>query len=145
MAVRTWARRMGHQSIAVPDVGCAASESELLGAASAHGISLGSHSWSHPNLTRVGSAELEAELQKPLAWLRERVSKALPWIAYPYGQFNQVVSRAAAAAGYEAALGVSGGWIPRELPDPLALPRVNIPRGLTRQGFVLRAAGLLAG
>ena len=143
-AVREWAERSGHGLAAMPDVSCAASEEELARAAAAPGITLGSHTWSHPNLTRLEARELAAELVKPLAWLRQHVARPLPWIAYPYGLFSDEVARAAAAAGYEAALGVSGGWLSREPSDRFALPRLNIPPGLSIEGFILRGAGLLS-
>lgn len=143
-AVREWAEGSGHRLATVPDIACAASEEELARAAVAPGITLGSHTWSHPNLTRLEGRELAAELARPLAWLRQHVAQPLPWLAYPYGLFSDDVARAAAAAGYEAALGVSGGWLPREPPDRFALSRLNVPPGLSIEGFVLRCAGLLS-
>jgi peptidoglycan/xylan/chitin deacetylase (PgdA/CDA1 family) len=144
-AVREWAQRSGRALTAVPTVACAAAETELIHAASLPGISVGSHSWSHPNLTRLTRDELRIEMTRPLAWLRERIANPLPWIAYPYGFFNAAVAHAAAAAGYDAALAVSGGWLPRSPGNRFSLPRVNIPRGLSIRGFVLRGAGLLCG
>lgn len=143
-AVRRWANEQGRRVVEMPSVACAASEAELLFAASQPGIDVGSHSWSHPNLTRMSSDELSVEMARPLQWLRERVPGSLPWIAYPYGLFDQTVARAAAAAGYHAGLGISGGWLTAAGHDPFALPRVNIPPGLSLPGFALRGAGLLA-
>jgi hypothetical protein len=55
------------------------------------------------------------------------------------------VRLAAARAGYEGALAIDGGWLPAVPPDRYALPRVNVPPGLSLNGFVLRGAGLLTG
>jgi hypothetical protein len=87
--------------------------------------------------------ELRAELTKPLEWLRARMANVLPWIAYPYGLFDQAVETATAAAGYAGGLAISGGWVAQAPKDFLALPRVNIPRGISVRGFSLRSAGLL--
>ena len=143
-SVRRWARDAGLDLARMPDMACTASEDEVVAVAALPGISLGSHSWSHPNLTRISQSELSSELARPLAWLTSRVAKPLPWIAYPYGCFDGEVERAAAAAGYSAALGVSGGWLSsRTTADLFALPRENIPPGLSIHGFVMRGAGLL--
>jgi peptidoglycan/xylan/chitin deacetylase (PgdA/CDA1 family) len=143
-AIRAWARGRGCAEVELPDVYRATSERELLLVASLPGITLGSHTWAHPNLTRLAPAELRAELERPLGWLRERVSGALPWIAYPYGSFDTAVAAAADDVGYEAGLAISGGWLDRRPASLLSLPRSNVPRGLSRSGFVLRGAGLLA-
>ncbi len=56
------------------------------------------------------------------------------------------MASAAAAAGYAAALRVDGGWIPDpRAADRLDLPRLNVPAGVSRRGFELRTAGMLAG
>jgi hypothetical protein len=87
---------------------------------------------------------LEAELTKPVAWMRERLSgQPLEWLTYPYGFATSAVAAAAQAVGYKAALMVSGGWIQRPVKDPYFLPRLNVPAGLTARGFRLRLAGLI--
>ncbi len=117
---------------------------ELEYAASVPGITLASHTWSHPNLTRLTRDEMHAELTRPLAWLRERFANVLPWLSYPYGLSAPAVETEAARAGYRAALLVSGGWISERSPSDYALPRLNVPAGLSMRGFRLRTAGLLA-
>jgi hypothetical protein len=72
------------------------------------------------------------------------VPNVVPWIAYPYGLFDSNVEKAARAAGYEAALGISGGWFARVPTDRFALPRVNVPPGMSTRGLALRAAGILS-
>jgi peptidoglycan/xylan/chitin deacetylase (PgdA/CDA1 family) len=143
-AVRTWARERGWSLHDVPPHQRVASQDELAGTAAQGGITLGSHSWSHPNLTRLGDRELAEELRRPLTWLRERfTAAAIPWLAYPYGLADQRVEQAARDAGYVGALWISGGWVGRGgSAAPHALPRFNVPAGLSEPGFVLRAAGL---
>lgn len=112
-------------------------------AAARQGIEFGSHTWSHPNLTTLSDADLARELSQPLSWL-ERLPTAVPWLAYPYGLYDDRVANAARAAGYAGALRVSGGWLPRSTDaiDPHALPRQNVPSGLSSRGFELRASGV---
>lgn len=107
------------------------------------GLTLGSHSWSHPNLCAQNDRTLREELTLPLAWLRETFpEKSRPWIAYPYGYSNPEVRRTAKQCGYEAGFAVTGGWS-TTADDPLVLPRLNIPAGLSDEGFRARLAGWL--
>ena len=103
----------------------------------------GAHSWTHPNLARVGPTALHAELARPLAWLRLFGERALAWLAFPYGCTSPAVQVAARDAGYVAGLRVEGGWLPAGAAQPLGLPRINVPAGLTDAGFTLRTAGIL--
>lgn len=130
--------------VAPPPAACRpASEAELARAARWEGLSLGAHTWSHPNLARLERHELPAELGPPLEWLRERFPRAEPWLAYPYGLTGPAVEVAARGAGYRAGFLVSGGWLPVAERNPFQLPRLNIPAGLSRDGFVLRTSGLV--
>ena len=142
-AVMEWARGTNAPVAEMAGDMRSATEEELIEAASHPGITLGSHTWSHPNLTRLSTDEMAAELAKPLAWLRDRVRNPLPWLAYPYGAFDDAVTRGCGLAGYAAGLAISGGWFARAPRYPFALPRVNIPPGVSRRGFAIRAAGLL--
>lgn len=142
-AVRQIGQRSGdHASMLPADAACA-SEEELLAVSKQPGITLASHSWSHPNLVRLGATELDEELTRPLDWLGARFDSVLPVLAYPYGLASPAVEAAAARAGYQAALLVSGGWTSSRPRNPFAVPRLNVPAGLSRDGFLLRTAGLV--
>jgi peptidoglycan/xylan/chitin deacetylase (PgdA/CDA1 family) len=115
---------------------------ELAQAVEQAGLTLGSHTWSHPNLAAVSAAELQMELERPLAWLKEHFPGAmLPWIAYPYGLTSPNLPAAVAAAGYAGGLRVEGGSFRRGTVSPFAVPRLNIPSGVSIDGFALRLAG----
>jgi len=140
--VRRWAAGDGKTPREQPHHAGGATVDELNGALEYPALSLGSHSWSHPNLTRLTDSELEDELSRPLPWLREQFPRVYPWLAYPYGISDARVEQAAGAAGYEAAFRVDGGWLGHS-PPPFALPRFNVPAGISLDGFRLRLAGLL--
>ncbi len=142
-AIRAWAAaRIPPQPL--PQHAVAATEAQL-GDASAHrGITLGSHTWSHPNLTRLDRETVARELTRSLEWLRRRFASVVPWLAYPYGLVSLDIGRAAAEAGYRGAFGISGGWLPRTNPDAFNLPRLNVPAGVSLHGFTLRLGGLRA-
>src|SRR5207247_9118304 len=114
-----------------------ASEQELHAATRHPGITLASHTWTHPNLVQLPPAELEDELRRPLAWLRQRFERVIPWLSYPYGLASRAVEAAAAAAGYTAALVLEGGWCAPGRVRRYAVPRHGVPRDLSVNGFVL--------
>src|SRR3989442_215498 len=103
---------------------------------------LASHTWTHPNLVQLPPAELEDELRRPLAWLRQRFERVIPWLSYPYGLASRAVEAAAAAAGYTAALVLEGGWCAPGRVRRYAVPRHGVPRDLSVNGFVLCTSGL---
>jgi peptidoglycan/xylan/chitin deacetylase (PgdA/CDA1 family) len=141
--VRARARERGIPVVMPHPDNRAADEAELRAAVGNHGITLGSHTWSHLNLARTDGATLSEELVRPLEWLRERFAAVIPWLAYPYGLSSPAVARAAANAGYDGALRVTGGWVPDTPSSAFALPRLNVPAGLSADGFRLRMQGLL--
>ena len=143
--VREWARKSGVRSYPVPELARAACEEDLRVAVGQAGITLGSHTWSHANLTALPEADLDGELGKPLEWLRTRFASVIPWLSYPYGLTSRRVEHAAAGAGYTAALRIEGGWVPSRVDNPYRIPRLNVPAGLSLNGFVLRGAAVLQG
>jgi peptidoglycan/xylan/chitin deacetylase (PgdA/CDA1 family) len=140
--VRAWAREQSLPIAELPAHARAASETELIEAAQRPGVTIGSHSWSHPNLARLGEAELREELVKSRDWLAGRVGERfVPWLSFPYGVHSDAVVRAAAEAGYLGALRIDGGRIPKAA-SLFTVPRLNVPAGLSADGFSLRLAGL---
>lgn len=136
-------RERGAQVTRAPSHARGAQEHDLVAAAAVPGMTLGSHSWNHPNLARLDAAALASELTLPLHWLRERFTNVLPVISYPYGLSSPGVERAASAAGYTHGLRIEGGWITRgTFGNAFAVPRLDVPSGLSAAGFELRTAGV---
>lgn len=142
--IMAWAQRTNTPTFEVPSHATAATESELASALTHPGITFGSHTWSHPNLSEISPAKLARELQSPLQWLRERFAeRTLPVISYPYGLANPQVWNAARHGGYEAGFMIDGGWLTKSMENRYAMPRLNIPAGVTADGFTLRTCGLI--
>jgi len=127
--------------VALPRIG---TESDLAIAAREPGVTLGVHSWSHRNLSVLSGDELDAELAPSLAWLQERYATTIPWLTYPYGLATPTVERAAERALLRGAFLVSGGWMSKNPVPAHALPRMNIPAGLSPNGLALRLSGIAA-
>jgi peptidoglycan/xylan/chitin deacetylase (PgdA/CDA1 family) len=119
-------------------------EAELRTAAELPGITIGSHTWSHRNMAACDEPSLDEELGRPMAWLRDRFQSFIPVVSYPYGLFSTATLRVASDVGYRAGLRIDGGWLRgRERNEVFALPRYNVPTGLSREGFAIRLAGVL--
>lgn len=120
---------------------------DLQRAAAAPGVTLGSHTWSHPNLRALASDSVREELMSSIEWLNAWFpTQTIPWLSYPYGIWSQPVCEAAAEAGYDAAVRVDGGWFAADgTHSPYTIPRLNVPFGMSVNGLSLRLAGIAAG
>jgi peptidoglycan/xylan/chitin deacetylase (PgdA/CDA1 family) len=87
------------------------------------GWEIGSHTRTHPWLTRLDDAALSEELEASRQECSERLGRPCQTIAYPYGDVDVRVAAAAAAAGYLAGARLSSGL--RSL-GPYVFPRVGI-------------------
>jgi peptidoglycan/xylan/chitin deacetylase (PgdA/CDA1 family) len=144
-AIRSWARTIGAagQAPSCPFRRSATTE-ELASAAALPGISLGSHSWSHPALTRVSPERLVEELRASRRWLLEQRGVTVDAIAYPYGAVDARVMTEARRAGYRAGFRVDGGWMRSAVASTFDEPRLNVVPGLSDPGFRIRLAGVRA-
>jgi len=94
------------------------------------GVEVGSHTVSHPHLTRLSDLELERELRESREHLEAELGRRCRFLAYPFGDHDQRVRAATRNAGYEAAFALPGMASPF---DPFRIPRIGIWR---KDGFV---------
>lgn len=144
--IRRWASDQGlSPGEALPAWARAATENELRSAAAYAGLTLGSHSWSHLNLAVIDPTRRRLELTQSKAWLESAFPQvSIPWLSYPYGLETADARADAHAAGYAAAVRGAGGHFQPGAAPLQALPRLNVPAGLSAAGFALRTAGLFA-
>ena len=142
--VRQMAAGRGLAIREVPQHARGATRMQLSNALAHPRVTLGSHTWSHPNLDSLGPEGTLDELARTLEWLDQFGDRAVPMISYPYGLADSRVQKAARDAGYSAGFMIDGGWA-RNITNSLAIPRLNVPAGVSRNGFALRAAGLISG
>jgi peptidoglycan/xylan/chitin deacetylase (PgdA/CDA1 family) len=88
-----------------------------------HGWEVGSHTRTHPRLTRLNDEELGRELRDSKLELESGLGAVCTSLAYPYGDHDARVVQAARRAGYVAA-----GTLPTTFPaaKELAWPRVGV-------------------
>ncbi|MGH7894135.1 MAG: polysaccharide deacetylase family protein [Candidatus Binatia bacterium] len=87
------------------------------------GLTVGAHTLTHPDLTRLSAARVDVEMGRSKAVIEDRLGTAVTSFAYPYGRFDarsHALARALFASGCSDALGVVG---PQS--DPWALERVD--------------------
>jgi peptidoglycan/xylan/chitin deacetylase (PgdA/CDA1 family) len=140
-----WARSRDLPLEALPAHAGIATEAELRTAGALPRIRFGAHTWTHCNLARLEEAGIERELVMPLEWLRQRFERVLPWLALPYGLSVPTTAPYARKAGYDCVLKIDGGWVASGVSRAFVLPRLNVPAGLSPNGFALRASGLIGG
>jgi peptidoglycan/xylan/chitin deacetylase (PgdA/CDA1 family) len=67
------------------------------------GATVGSHAASHRDLTRLSDEDVADELARSRSAIEDRMGRPARTVSYPFGRYNDAVTAAAAAAGYEAA------------------------------------------
>jgi peptidoglycan/xylan/chitin deacetylase (PgdA/CDA1 family) len=144
-AALAWARTSGAQVRDPGPLARFATEQELLRAAALPGVLIGCHSWSHPNLATLDESRISEELTRSTEWLARHLTCYRPLLAYPYGRSSAVAEACAARIGIRHAYRIEGGRVRDPATAPMALPRLNVPAGMTARGLELRTSGLLGG
>lgn len=70
-------------------------------------ISFGSHTCSHPILTKLPKDEIQRELLNSKADMEAALGQKINWLAYPHGASNTEIHNMARESGYQAAFGGS--------------------------------------
>lgn len=110
---------------------------------SSRGVSIDPHTMSHPHLPRLSDNELERELRESKEQIEDRLRRHCKFVAYPFGDEDARVHRAAERAGYDAAFALPGQLEPL---NRFALPRVGVYRedGMGRFLWKTSRAGRVA-
>lgn len=98
------------------------------------GFDIASHGQRHRPMTALPPRELADELEGARDMLLARLGTTPSFLAYPYGDHDEAVQRAALAAGYRLAFTAeSRRWRPVE--RVATIPRLEVTGGLTRDEF----------
>jgi peptidoglycan/xylan/chitin deacetylase (PgdA/CDA1 family) len=100
-----------------------------------HGVEIGGHSVSHPDLSTLEPEQAVRELRQSRETLEEILGEPIVSAAYPYGRTNTQTLRAAEEAGYRAAGRVhgEGSW-----DEPFNLPRQDMNNWSSLRGLRLK-------
>lgn len=95
------------------------------------GLTIGSHTYSHANLARVGRSEAADEILRARAILEERLDASVPEFAYPFGkrgrQFTSETMQLVRQAGHSIGAAVLFRAV-KPTDDALAIPRFFVSR-----------------
>lgn len=97
------------------------------------GVTVSSHTVSHPHLTRLSDGELRRELVASKQQFEDELGRPCRELAYPYGEHDERVRAAVRRAGYERAYGLK-----EDGRDPYALRRLDLYRRHTPFRTLLR-------
>ncbi|MDX1252618.1 MAG: polysaccharide deacetylase family protein [Gammaproteobacteria bacterium] len=90
-----------------------------------HGFSFHSHSRTHADLTKTTDQDLKDELCRAKTELEDLLGTDVPYLAYPYGRYDERVVAVAREAGYRAAFSVQPGFNRPGL-DPYRIRRLDV-------------------
>jgi peptidoglycan/xylan/chitin deacetylase (PgdA/CDA1 family) len=105
------------------------------------GCVVGSHTVSHRNLAALEAMALREELERSRAEIGAAMGAPPNEVSYPYGLHNNLVIEAARKAGYRTGVTTRFALTTRD-DDPLALPRINVPAGISVPALECWAAGI---
>ena len=91
-------------------------------------VEIGSHSVSHPRLSRLAPALARREIDDSKTALEQVLGEPVRFFAYPYGDYSPAVREAVAQAGYQAALTCARGAA-NTAPNPFEIPRKAVSYG----------------
>ena len=111
---------------------------------STQGMEIGSHTISHPDLTKISASRLKQELISSKQFLEKLLGKPVQSLAYPSGSYNGRVLSATGNAGYLGAVTTQYGFA-ESGQNPFALKRIRINKSDGLEGFItkLKAADSL--
>jgi len=107
---------------------------------SAYGISFGSHSCLHPDLTKLTEDEIRNELNQSRLRIEQITGKCISGVAYPYGLFNDTVKRVIKECGFQCGLSLNSEAI-GVVNDFYAIRRVEIRSHDSKLKFKLKLSG----
>lgn len=103
------------------------------------GIEIGSHSVSHPQLTKIDLEQVERELRDSADQIEAAGLPRPRSFAYPHGEWNPAIAELAAKAGYAAGFTIDPGLV-RPGAERYELPRVEVLAGDTPLQLRLKLA-----
>lgn len=88
------------------------------------GIEIGSHSLSHPRLSRLPDQQLKSEVSDSKRRLEDIIGREIGSFSYPYGDYNERVLAAVEDAGYRCAVTTRLGVVAGQ--SMFEIPRINV-------------------
>ncbi|MEP6495566.1 MAG: polysaccharide deacetylase family protein, partial [bacterium] len=104
-------------------------------------VDLGVHTVSHPVLPLLADAEVSREIKESHAALIERWPSTIPWLAVPFGLYDERTSQLAREAGLEGILNLHP-YPMSQMSATHGIPRMNVMENVPAWKLALRLGGL---
>lgn len=101
------------------------------------GIVFGSHTLTHPHLTRCNEKDLRAEVTDSKKIIEDRLGREVRHFCYPYSDYDERVEDMVREAGFATACTTQKGAVLAGT-DPLRLPRLTVGKRMGLHRFLLR-------
>lgn len=99
-------------------------------------FTFGSHTLTHPRLCSLDNMTIRRELHDSKKIIQDRLGQPVVLLAYPYGESNELIQDIACESGYQAACGVTSGYL-----TPFNLWRVPINANESELSFYWKSSG----
>ena len=99
------------------------------------GCEIGSHTQTHPDLTKLSISRLKEEIEGSKASIGEIIGQEIISFCYPAGRFNSQVENEVRSAGYQIAVTTSR-WRPFSTDDLLAVSRIRMSESTNIENLI---------
>ena len=97
------------------------SEKQIIKMAKDPLITIGSHTITHPILSKTSESDIKNELKESKEYLETLTGNSIEYFSYPFGNYNKIVLDWVSKIGYRAAFGI-------DKVNNLGNPKFEIPR-----------------
>lgn len=104
------------------------------------GISIGSHTLTHPHLPRLAGPDAQREIAESRARIQAQIGRPVVHFCYPSGDLREREAQLTRSAGYRSAVTVAPG-LNRAGADPYQLRRTEVTDRDFEWAFALKLAG----
>lgn len=105
-----------------------------------YGIEFGSHTLTHPNLTKINQSQEEEEIFLSKTKIEQIIQDKVNALAYPYGELDNQVKELVKNAGYKFAVATDSG-LPYIDDDLIRIRRIQIFPGTGKLSFKHKLSG----
>lgn len=118
-------------------------ESELLKISAQNNITIGSHTYSHPILTKCDEKTLDLEIGESKIMIENILNKKITFFAYPNGCYRSREIKKVKSFNYKAAFTTQPDYIKTNgITDPYEIPRFEISDDASFEENICRATGI---
>ena len=118
-------------------------ENELKELAENRNITIGSHTYSHPILTKCDDKTLDFEIKEAKSLLEQKINCEVKYFAYPNGSFSTKEKKKVIEAGFNAAFTTQPNYIDQfSTIDLFEIPRFEVIDRASYEENICRATGV---